>query len=41
MTHLLAWLTDVLTGPRCPYPACSHRARGPRTLAAHIERIHP
>ena len=37
MTSLLAWLADVLLGPRCP---CGYRARGWRTLAAHLDHHH-
>lgn len=34
MRSLRAWLADVFLGPACPH-RCGHRARGPRSLAAH------
>lgn len=37
--NFAAWLADVLLGPACPY-RCGHRARGDRTLAAHIHHDH-
>lgn len=40
MTHLIiAWLADVTLGPLCPH-GCGYRARGPRTLHAHLHTDH-
>lgn len=39
MTSLLHWLADILLGPLCPH-GCGHRARGPRSLAAHLHIDH-
>lgn len=39
MTSLLQWIADVALGPRCP-KGCGHRARGWRTLSAHLHLDH-
>jgi len=39
MNPFLAWLADVMLGPRCP--VCGDRARGHRTLAVHVRYFHP
>jgi hypothetical protein len=36
---LLDWLADCLFGPRCPI-GCGYRARGPRTMFAHMAIDH-
>lgn len=40
MRSFLAWLRDVLTGPRCPHPGCPYWARGVRTLHDHFDFEH-